>query len=310
MAAPGPAARGSLALQLPPRAHPTLTPAGAPYRVSAHKLIPMIGIQFLRHLLVFLFFLSLPFPAQSQERPQRIVIAGAQSIAPLAQQFSTRFRKGHPGIEIEIRGGSSNYAVDAARRGEIDIGLITRSLSAAEKAELRVESLGRDAIILLTYPKNTAGSLTLEQLRKIYLGKLTNWHDVGGEEKGIVPLTREKSSALHGTFVDRLFGKGFNGQEKAFTLRANKDKILGTIKRVRGSLGYGIVRIEEAQAQGVKVLAIDGNLPTATNITEELYPFTRPQLLISRSGPNGLVQEWMVGFAQFAHQDAEAKGRR
>lgn len=270
----------------------------------------MIGILFLRRLLFFLFFLFIPFPVQSQEHPQRIIIAGAQSITPLAQRFSTQFRKGRPGIEIEIRGGSSNYAVDAARRGEIDIGLITRSLSAVEKAELHVESLGRDAIILLTYPRNTTGGLTLEQLRKIYLGKLTNWRDAGGEEKGIVPLTREKSSALHRTFVDRLFGKGFNGEEKAFILRANKDKILGTIKRVRGSLGYGIVRIEEAQAQGVKVLAIDGKLPTATNIREELYPFTRPQLLISRNGPNGLVQEWMSRFVTFAHQDAEAEGRR
>jgi len=270
----------------------------------------MIGILFFRRFLFFLFCLSIPFPAQSQERPQRIIIAGAQSIVPLARQFSTQFRKDRPGIEIEIRGGSSNYAVDAARRGEIDIGLIARSLSAAEKAELHVESLGRDAIILLTYPRNTAGSLTLEQLRKIYLGKLVNWRDVGGEEKGIVPLTREKSSALHRTFVDRLFGKGFDGREKAFILRANKDKILGTIKRIRGSLGYGIVRIEEAQAQGVKVLAIDGKLPTATNIREELYPFTRPQLLISRSSPNGLVQEWMAGLVKFAHQGAEAEGHR
>lgn len=250
-------------------------------------------------LLLVLFWSS----AQAEER-QTIVIAGAQSLTPLAERFTAQFRKDHPGINIEIRGGSSNYAVTAVQRGNIDIGLVTRNISAAEKPDLYVESLGYDAMILLSYPGNSVANLTLEQIRKIYLGKITNWREVGGEEKGIVPLTQEKGSALYRNFFDRLFGKGFNGQEKAFTLRANKDKVLRTIKRIEGSLGYGIVRLEEAQAQGVKVLAVDGNPPTPKYIRDGLYPFTRPQLLISRGAPNGAIREWMLGMAKFAASGA------
>jgi len=270
----------------------------------------MMGTLSVLNLLLVLFFLTLPSPLQGQEQPHKIIIAGAQSLTPLAEKFSTQFRSGHPGIEVEIRRANSNYAVEAARSGEIHIGLVTRSLSATEKTDLRVESIGHDAMILLSYPRNPITGLTVEQLQKIYLGKITNWREVGGEDKGVVPLTREKGSALRSTFVDRLFGKGFNGQEKAFTLRANKDKILRTIKRVRGSLGYGIVRMEEAQAQGVKVLAVDGKLPTATNLREGLYPFTRPQLLISKFGANGTVREWMLEFVKFANQGAETEGHR
>lgn len=268
----------------------------------------VVGTLSASNLLLTFFFLTLSLPLQAQEQPQKIIIAGAQSLAPLAEKFSTQFRNGHPGIEVEIRRANSNYAVAAVRSGRIHIGLVTRNLRAAEETDLHVESMGRDAMILLSYPRNPITGLTLEQLQKIYLGKITNWREVGGEDRGVVPLTREKGSALHGTFVERLFGKGFNGQEKAFTLRANKDKILGTIKRVRGSLGYGIVRMEEAQAQGVKVLAVDGKLPTATNLREGLYPFTRPQLLISRSGANGAIREWMLGFVKFANQDAKTEG--
>jgi phosphate transport system substrate-binding protein len=252
--------------------------------------------------LLALFLLGFPLPAQGQQQPQKIIIAGAQSITPLAEKFSAQFQKQHPGIAIEIRRGNSNYAVTTVRNGEIDIGLVARELGPAERAELHVEPFGHDAIILLSYPWNAVGELTLEQLRKIYLGKITNWREVGGSDKGIVPLTREQSSALHGTFIDSLFGKGFYGQEKAFVLRANKDKVLRTIKRIQGSLGYGIVRVEEAQAEGVKVLGIDGKFPTATNIREELYPFTRPQLLISKGRPDGIIQEWMSGFAKFANR--------
>ena len=264
------------------------------------------GLSALDFLLPF-FLLASPVRAQSPQPPQKIVIAGAQSLTPLAEQFSAQFYKQHPRVAIEIRRGNSNYAVNGVRNGEIDIGLVTRELSAAERAELHVEPFGHDAIILLSYPSNAVGELTLEQLRKIYLGKITNWREVGGEDKGIVPLTREKSSALRGTFIDSLFGKGFQAQEKAFVLRANKDKVLRTIKRIQGSLGYGIVRVEEAQAEGVKVLGIEGVLPTTISIRDELYPFTRPQLLVSKGRRDGIIQEWMSEFAQFADRGPGAR---
>ena len=251
-----------------------------------------------------------PCPVLAQTEPQKILIGGAQSLAPLAEKFSARFQKERPGLEIEIRRTNSNYAVSAVQSGQIQVGLVTRSLSAAEKAEFHVTSMGHDAIILLSYPWNSVTDLTLEQLQKIYLGKITNWREIGGEDKGIVPLTREHSSAIHGTFIESLFGRGFSGQEKAFILRANKEKVLRTIKRVRGSVGYGIVGVEEAQAEGIKVLAINGKAPNTANIREGLYPFTRPQLLVSKARPSPLVQEWMLGLARFADQSAKAEGNR
>jgi phosphate transport system substrate-binding protein len=234
----------------------------------------------------------------------KITVGGAQSLAPLAEKFSSQFNKRHPGIAIEIRRANSSYAISAVRSGEIQIGLVARSLSAGERSEFRVESLGHDALVILSYPWNPVGDLTLEQLQKIYLGRITNWREVGGQDQGIVPLTRELTSGLHAVFVERLFGKEFHGQEKAFILRANKDKVLRTIKRIRGSVGYGIVGMEEAQSEGIKVLAIEGKLPTAENIREETYPFVRPQLLISRGSPGGVVGEWMLGFTTFARKAA------
>ena len=263
-----------------------------------------------RFLFLLLYLLLAPCSLRAQTEPLKIVVGGAISLAPLAEKFSERFRKNHPGIEIEIRRTNSNYAVHAVQSGEIQIGLVTRYLSAAEQAAFQVESIGHDAMLLLSYPWNSATSLTLEQLRNIYLGKVINWRELGGEDKGIVPFTREHTAALHATFIDSLFGKGFKGPEKAFVLRATKDKVLRTIKRVRGSVGYGIVHLEEAQAEGVKVLAVDGKFPNATNIQERLYPFTRPLLLISRGRPNPLAQEWMLGLVKFAAQDGPSTSLR
>jgi len=249
-------------------------------------------------------------PLQAEDSGDKIIIAGAPSLIPLVERFTAQYRKEHPAMEIEIRGGGSNYAARAVRLGQIDVGLVTRNLDPAEQAEFRTRSLGYDAIILLTYPGNLALGLTLEQLRGIYLGKITNWGQVGGEDKGVVALTRETGSALRMNFLERLFGPGFDGKEKAFTIRASKEKILRTIKRVEGALGYGIVRLEEAQLQGVKVLQVDGRLPTPETIHDGLYPFTRPRLLILKGTPKEAAQKWMAGFAKFANQAGDSKSGR
>ena len=261
-------------------------------------------------LLTFVFILAAltaARPVQAEDSGDKITIAGAPSLIPLAERYTTQYRKENPTVEIEIRGGGSNYAVRAVRLGQIDLGLITRNLGPTEQGEFRTQPLGYDAIIFLTYPGNLALGLSMEQLRGIYLGKITNWSEVEGEDKGVVALTRESGSALRRNFLDHLFGPGFDGREKAFTIRASKEKILRTIKRVEGALGYGIVRVEEARLQGVKVLQVDGKLPTPETIRDGLYPFTRPQLVIFKGTPKQTAQKWMAGFAGFANQASDWK---
>jgi phosphate transport system substrate-binding protein len=260
----------------------------------------MSKVSLLVHATSLLISLALPIALWAAE--VKITVGGAQSLAPLAEKFSSQFKNSHSGVGIEIRRVNSNYAISAVRSGEIHIGLVARSLSALEQSEFHVESVGHDALIILSYPWNSVGNLTLEQLRKIYLGQIANWGELGGHDQGIVPLTRESTSGLHAVFIERLFGKDFRGPVKAFILRANKDKVLRTIKRVRGSVGYGIVRVEEAESEGIKVLSVEGKLPTPENIQEENYPFVRPQLLVSKSNPDGLVREWMLGFVKFARK--------
>jgi phosphate transport system substrate-binding protein len=247
--------------------------------------------------------------AAAQDRP-RITIAAAQSLVPLAESFTAQFQKDRPGVQIEIWGGRSNYAIQAVRSGQADVGLVARGLSSSEEAQLRVEALGHDAIILLTYPGNSVTGLSLPQLQEIYRGRVTNWRQLGGQDKGIIPLTREHSSAIHGIFLERLFGRDIPGEEKAFTIRASKDKVLRTIKRIEGALGYGIVHLEEAQHQGVKVLAVDGKLPTANHIQSGLYHFVRPQLLITRADTNAIVKEWSDRFRAFVQKPTVLGNRR
>lgn len=254
---------------------------------------------FFMYLLLTLWLLVMVVPAKIRAADQKIVIGGAQSLTPLAEKFSDRFRIKHPEIEIQIRAGGSNYAVAAARSGEIDIGLVARNLDPAERTGLQIVPIGHDAIVLLSYPGNPLDNLTLAQIQSIYLGKISYWSELGGEAKKMVPLTRERSAAIRTVFIQELFGKQFDGQERAFTIRASKEKILRTIKRITGAIGYGIVRLEEARSQGVKVLAVEGKLPIEENIVQGVYPFTRGHYLVVPTNAPSIVQQWVADFVRF-----------
>jgi phosphate transport system substrate-binding protein len=253
-----------------------------------------------RSLFLIFVFITTLLPDQAHPQRQGITIAGAPSVIPLAEKFSAQFRKDHPAVEIEILASSTSHAISSVRRGEIDIGVVTRHLRAEEWGNLRRTLFGRDAIVLVTYRDNPVAGLTLEQIRGIYLGEITNWREVGGADKGIIPLTRESSSSIFRIFMKHLFGKNFNGQLKAFTVRARKEKVLKTVKRIEGSIGYGVLRLEQAEAKEVKVLDVEGKLPTEQNIRKGLYKFTRPHLLISQESPKSIVEKWMREFTDFA----------
>jgi phosphate transport system substrate-binding protein len=275
-----------------------------PIRGLPDKALDMMRRSIPSGMITF-WLILIAFPIALDAAEEKIIVGGAQSLTPLAQKYSAEFRKIHPPVAVEIRRANSNYAIDAVRNGQLNVGLVTRKLSASERGEFSSRSLGHDAIILLSYPWNPVANLTLEQLRQIYLGKITNWKEVGGADQGIVALTREAGSSLHKMFIDSLFGKNSGDREKAFVLRASKDKVLRTIKRVRGSLGYGIVSVEEAQAEGVTVMAIESKPPSALNIRRELYPLIRPQIAVSKAGAAALVEEWMIGFESFLHRNSQ-----
>jgi phosphate transport system substrate-binding protein len=246
----------------------------------------------------------------AEEERRRITVAGAQSLVPMAERFAAEYRKRQTGVEISIRSGGSNFAVEAVRRGEVDIGMVTRALAEEEKVGLFEEALTPDAIMLLTYPTNPVTNLSLDQIKAVYFGRLINWRQLGGSEKGIVPLMPERGSTIRAMFMEQLTGKSFAGHEKAFALRASKERLLKTIKRIEGALGYGIVNAEDARLHGVKVLEVERHPPTKENLIAKSYPFARQRVLIAKKASDNVVQECLLALARFAREQEPIARKR
>jgi len=241
----------------------------------------------------------------SRARAESLTVGGAGSMIRAAKSFSELFEKTHPGLNIHVKPGSSRSAVVGVRTGTLDIGLVGHAISPTDGKGLYLATIKKEAILLVTYPANPVESLRLEQIRRIYLGEISNWSDLGGEDQVIVPFTRWKNSMIRRIFLKITFGNDVAVQEKAF--RIAKDKVLRTIRKIQGSLGYSPTPLEVAEESGVKILGVSGHRPTRQNVERGAYPFSRTLLVVSAHSPVELVRQWIKGFVEFVQREDKTR---
>lgn len=260
-----------------------------------------------RALIFWFASMNLAFAANvdAQSRTRTLTIGGAGSMIRAAKSFSQTFEKTHPGVRVEVEPGSSRSAVRDLRAARLDIGLAGHAIPVGDSRGLYIEPVDKQAILLVTYPQNPVNTLSLAQIRGIYLDDITNWQRVGGEDQIIVPFTRRKNSTIRQIFMDTLFSQHVAADEKAF--RIAKDKVLKTIKKIQGALGFASTSLKKAKEGGVKVLAVNGNPPTHEKVKHGTYPFSRTLLVMTARPPSGLTLEWIRGFVTFVRKESSAQ---
>lgn len=204
-------------------------------------------------------------------------VAGSTSVAPLVQDIADAFMDKNPDVTINIQALGSSAGIKAPVDKSAPIGMSSRNLKDEEKAwGLDEHVIAIDGIAVVSHPDNAVKGLTKEQLKKIYVGEIKNWKDVGGEDTEIIVISREEGSGTRGAFeelvgfegelrVDALIGDG-NGNVKS-NLQTNKNAIAYL------SLGY----IDDK----TKVLEIDGFAGTVENIVSGKYPISRPLMMVT-----------------------------
>ncbi|MCG6282631.1 substrate-binding domain-containing protein, partial [Vibrio diabolicus] len=137
----------------------------------------------------------------------------------------------------------SSAGVKAAKNGSADIGMSSRNLKDSEKEPTLVEEvIARDGIAVVVHPSNTVKGLTAEQVSEIYKGDITNWKQVGGEDKPIVAITRDTASGTRGAFEEIMeLKKKISGKTvSAISQRAQVANGNGGLKTMVASNPYSI----------------------------------------------------------------------
>lgn len=107
-----------------------------------------------------------------------IAVVGSTSVTPLMEVLSEEYRALNPDVQIDITSNGSSAGMTSAIDGTADIGMASRELKDEENAELNSEAIAIDGIAVVVNKGNGIEGLTLEQVKQIFTGEITEWEDV------------------------------------------------------------------------------------------------------------------------------------
>lgn len=162
-----------------------------------------------------------------------------------------------------------------------------------------------DAFVFVVNADNPVDSITVDQARRIYTGEITNWREVGGEDRAIIPFQRN-SEAGSQSLMEKLVMRGEPMMEPPTGYVAGTmGQLMEAVKSYDGSpgaIGYSVYYYAEEMkmAQGLKLLALEGVEPTPETIRQEQYPLINPKYVVipaaaEEDAPNRILYDWLLG---------------
>ncbi len=162
--------------------------------------------------------------------------------------------------------------------------------------------IGSEAFVFFVHKDNPIDNLTLEQIKDIYSGKITNWSEIGGEDERIVPFQRNEGSGSQSMFLRLMDGVDVLEPDKE-TLSTAMGGIIEKVadyKNKPTSIGFSFRYYVEGIIKNpdIKLIAVDGVAPTKENIKNGTYPIIAPVYAVTYEGnPNENVHkliDWII----------------
>ncbi len=171
--------------------------------------------------------------------------------------------------------------------------------------KIEMEPVAMDALVFLVNADNPVDSLTLDELRGIYTGEISNWSEVGGDDLKIIPFQRNAESGSQ-VLMEKLVmdGTEMMAPPEGYMLGSMGD-LMDAVKQYDNSanaLGYSVYYYahDMQMADGLKLLQIDGVAPNAETIGSGEYPFLNPYFVaIDAAEPEDsltrVLYDWLLG---------------
>jgi len=205
-----------------------------------------------------------------------IEVGGSTSVTPLMELLATEYAKVKPNIKVNINGTGSGDGIN--NTGALyQIGMSSRELTPAEQGKgLKETIIAIDGIAVIVNKSNTVDNLTLEQIRNIYTGAITNWSQVGGNNAPIAVVSREEGSGTRGAFEEIARFQGLL-LAKANQLTST-GAILANIAQNPDAIGYiSLGSLNDS----IKAVSVNGVAATSANVVKGSYKIARPFIVLT-----------------------------
>jgi len=235
--------------------------------------------------------------ANQSKTPYTIEVGGSTSVTPLMELLAAEYQKLNPHIKININGTGSGDGIKNA--GVLyQIGMSSRELTPSEQGKgLKEVTIAIDGIAVIVHRNNLIRNLTIEQIRDIYTGAVTDWSQVsGGSKKGrIAVISREEGSGTRGAFEELV---GFQGKLLA---GANESTSTGAIKAgiAQNADAIGYISLGSLD-NTIRTVSVNGVVANNNNVKKGTYKISRPFIILTGSNVHTETTafiNWILGKA-------------
>ncbi len=239
-------------------------------------------------------------PVSTGQR-QTIKISGSTTVLPIVQKAADQYMAAYPDADIQISSGGSGVGIQAIGAKTVDIGMSSREVTKDEMKKYPsfvVTSVAQDGIAVIVNPANEIQYITLDQIKDIYLGKITKWTQITGANvpntnNQIVIIGRDSASGTRAYFDETLLLKAT--PTKTMLEKNSNGAVLQTVAQTPGSIGYVSIGFV---SKDVKALPIWYNAqkfvaPTIDNVKSKTYPVSRDLYVITNGQPTGLTSDFI-----------------
>ncbi len=234
-----------------------------------------------------LMVLSMIFTTASMA--ETLVIKGSTTVLPITQKVAEAYMKEFPNVNVSISGGGSGNGIKAIIDGTTDIANSSRFIKDSEVKQAVNNgaypvpfSVAYDCIIPVVHPSNPINDLTLDQLQAIYMGKVKNWKDIGGDDRPIVVISRDTSSGTYEVWEEKVLRK-----ERVFPgalLQASSGAVVQGVANNKNAVGYiGLGYLTDS----VKAVSVNGIVGSEETTLSGAFAISRPLFIFTRGWPEG-----------------------
>lgn len=231
--------------------------------------------------------------ASSKESSGTLTVAGSTTVLPIAEMAAEGF-EAKTGINVLVSGLGSSAGIEATINGTADIASSSRSLTAEESSSDLVSTvIAHDGIAVIVNDANPVQAITLDELRDIYAGKITNWSELGGPDLTIQLVNRDEASGTREAFSSIVM-QGTEFDRRAAVLPGT-GQVRDVVSRSIGAIGYisiGFVNSKYTSTT-VSCLNIDGVEPTEDNVENGTYPLSRDLYFFTNGEPTGVARDYI-----------------
>jgi len=229
--------------------------------------------------------------ASSSALAQKLVIKGSDTLgAKLVPTLAEEYRARHPGVSFEIAAEGSTTGIAAIIDGTAQIGMSSRRVRPTEASQAQAKGVtlkpiivAHDGMAVIVNASSPMAKLTLRQVEQIFTGDVTDWSAVGGKPGKISVYTRNTSSGTYQDWKDLAMKR--RDYAKASQKMAGNEQIAAEVAKNPNGIGY--VGLAYIHAEGVKVVAIDGVVPSKETVITKKYAYARPTFYYTNGEPSG-----------------------